>query len=263
MKLFAFVLMPFSGDFSDVYNFGIKQACESEDVYCERVDEQVFEETSLSRIYNQIQKADLIIADMTGRNANVFYEVGYAHALDKRVFLCTQDSNDIPFDLKHHAHIVYGKSIKTLKDELRKRIRWCVDNPNEPITKPDFQVEFFISRQPLRGRPKLHYMIHREISINHLHFILDIHNKGLSTLDSSDYNIGIVTTDRLPVSKNTLGVSTLPDGTRLHLLQNAGKLFPNGWASISVVLESDRWIHPGDKLKGTLKNTVFANSGLE
>jgi hypothetical protein len=65
---------------------------------------------------------------MTGRNANVFYEVGYSHALFKEVILLTQDSNDIPFDLKGHKHIVYNGSITTLKNQLSKRLSAMKDN---------------------------------------------------------------------------------------------------------------------------------------
>jgi hypothetical protein len=64
-KPFAFVLMPFSSDFDDTYILGIKAACTDAGYYCERVDEQIFEETMLERIYNQIAKADLIVADMS------------------------------------------------------------------------------------------------------------------------------------------------------------------------------------------------------
>lgn len=84
MKKFIFVLMPFNVDFNDIYNLGIKAACDSDKVYCERVDEQIYEGSMLDRIYNQIQHADYIIADMSSKNPNVFYEVGYAHALQKR-----------------------------------------------------------------------------------------------------------------------------------------------------------------------------------
>ena len=45
---------------------------------------------------------------MTGMNPNVFYEVGYAHALNKRVILLTETAEDIPFDLKHTPHVVYA-----------------------------------------------------------------------------------------------------------------------------------------------------------
>jgi nucleoside 2-deoxyribosyltransferase len=101
-KPFVFTLMPFNESFNDIWKLGIKETCEKADTYCERVDEQIFEERMLDRIYNQINKADIIVADMTGKNPNVFYEVGYAHALNKRVILIIKESDDIPFDLKHH-----------------------------------------------------------------------------------------------------------------------------------------------------------------
>src|SRR5215510_3429797 len=97
-KSFVFVLMPFHEDFRDIYELGIKQACIDAGAYCERVDEQIFHENILERVYNQIAKADIIVAEMTGKNANVFYETGYAHALNKRVILLTQNVEDIPFD---------------------------------------------------------------------------------------------------------------------------------------------------------------------
>lgn len=93
--------MPFDESFDDTYQLGIKASCEQTNAYCERVDEQIFQETILDRIYNQIARADLIIADMSGRNPNVFYEVGYAHALNKPTILITKSAADIPFDLKH------------------------------------------------------------------------------------------------------------------------------------------------------------------
>lgn len=125
-KPFVFVLMPFDDKFNDVYKFGIKGAAEDVGAYAERLDEQIFQEGMLDRIYNQISKADVIVADMTGRNPNVFYEVGYAHALGKITLLLTQNANDIPFDLKHLQHTVYSGSIDVLRKELTERLRWAI-----------------------------------------------------------------------------------------------------------------------------------------
>lgn len=125
-KAFIFVLMPFEHDFDDIYKFGIKGAADEVGAYAERLDEQIFTEGILDRIFNQISKADVIVADMTGRNPNVFYEVGYAHALGKIVLLLTKSSGDIPFDLKHRQHTVYGGSIDTLKSELVTKLQWAV-----------------------------------------------------------------------------------------------------------------------------------------
>ena len=72
-KPFAFVLMPFSSNFDDIYKIGIKEVASSLDILAERVDEQIYKEEILERIYRQIDIADIIIADMSGQNSNVFY----------------------------------------------------------------------------------------------------------------------------------------------------------------------------------------------
>ncbi|MFL6210129.1 MAG: nucleoside 2-deoxyribosyltransferase [Pyrinomonadaceae bacterium] len=126
-KPFVFVLMPFRSEFNDTYKFGIKGAAEEVGAYAERVDEQIFTEGILDRVYNQINKADVIVADMSGQNPNVFYEVGYAHALGKIVVLLTHNADDIPFDLKHRSHIIYSGSIEKLRSALAERLRWAIN----------------------------------------------------------------------------------------------------------------------------------------
>jgi len=130
-KPFVFVLMPFAAEFDDIYKLGINAACKEAGTHCERVDEQIYDSTVLEQVYNQIWKADIIVADMTRQNPNVFYEVGYAHALNKPVILLTQEAEDIPFDLKHYPHIVYKGRIGDLKDGLQKRVKHYVANPAE------------------------------------------------------------------------------------------------------------------------------------
>ena len=73
--------MPFNSEFNDIYQLGIVAACKEAGAYCERVDEQIFEGSILERIYMQIAKADIIIADMTGRTRTSSMRLGYAHAL--------------------------------------------------------------------------------------------------------------------------------------------------------------------------------------
>jgi hypothetical protein len=126
-KPFVFVLMPFKDDFDNIYKYGIKGTAEKVGAYAERVDEQNYIEGTLDRIFNQISKADVIVADMTGRNANVYYEVGYAHALGKIVLLLTQNANDIPFDLIHRPHTIYAASkIDKLEEDLTQKLIWAI-----------------------------------------------------------------------------------------------------------------------------------------
>jgi nucleoside 2-deoxyribosyltransferase len=123
--MFAFVLMPFDAAFDDIYKLGIKDTAEKLGIRAERVDEQIFhKENILERIYSQIDAADVVIADLTGRNPNVFYETGYAHAKGKLCLLLTSKADDIPFDLKHHRHLIYGDSIQNLRQALEKDLDW-------------------------------------------------------------------------------------------------------------------------------------------
>lgn len=137
-QVFAFVLMPFDKKFNDFYEFGIKETANSLDIIAERVDEQIFSENILERIYNQIDKADIIIADLSEKNPNVFYEVGYAHAKKKICLHLTQSVEDIPFDLKHHRHIVYNQSLSSLKTQLLENLNWAkqeVINSNQNLIR--------------------------------------------------------------------------------------------------------------------------------
>lgn len=168
-KLFAFVLMPFDGGFDDIYNFGVKQTAETLGIVAERVDEQIYKEGMLERIYNQIEAADIIIADMSGKNPNVFYEVGFAHAKEKFCILLTDDAEDIPFDLKHKRHIVYGGSIQTLRRELSRVLLWA---KSEIQNVKDKRIQVILKR--CAGfLEKTRYTATAEIE---LHF--DLHNES-------------------------------------------------------------------------------------
>jgi hypothetical protein len=144
-KPFVFVLMPIRDEFSDIYKFGIKGAAQDVGAYAERVDEQMFDEGILERIFNQISKADVIVADMTGRNPNVFYEVGYAHALNKVVLLLTQKADDIPFDLQQRSHIVYEGKIDKLRSTLTERLRWALEESNRRNIDQNDSYRFTLS----------------------------------------------------------------------------------------------------------------------
>jgi len=135
-NFFAFVLMPFDKSFDDVYKLGIKEAAKEVGIKAERLDDQIFDSNMLDKIYKEIEKADLIIADMSDRNANVFYEVGYADARKKLVLLLTSDAKDIPFDFLHRPHIIYNKSITNLKKELIERLKWAKGEITNRLKSP-------------------------------------------------------------------------------------------------------------------------------
>jgi nucleoside 2-deoxyribosyltransferase len=133
----AFVIMPFNEKYDDIYQIGIKETAKASDIKAYRLDEELFDEGMLDKIYKEINNCDFIIADLSDKNPNVFYELGYAHAIEKLCILITKEASNIPFDLKHKRHIVYGDSIVHLQEQLKKNIEWAkkeIDNSkNNPF----------------------------------------------------------------------------------------------------------------------------------
>jgi nucleoside 2-deoxyribosyltransferase len=92
--------MPFRPELHFFYLY-IQNYLKSEHgIECERGDAKVLTIPLLEKIKKQIADADMIIADMSGRNPNVFYELGLADALGKKVVLITQDVDNVPTDVR-------------------------------------------------------------------------------------------------------------------------------------------------------------------
>lgn len=104
-----FLLMPFNPDYTETYKT-VKDVCQEAGFRCLRGDEKTVSGEILPHILQEIVRARLVIADITGRNPNVFYELGIAHALGKPVLLISQTSQDIPFDISHVRVLTYRSS---------------------------------------------------------------------------------------------------------------------------------------------------------
>jgi hypothetical protein len=228
-KPFAFVLMPFGSEFDDAYKLGIKAAAQECDVIAERVDEQIYTESILERIYRQIRNADFIIADMTGKNPNVFYEVGYAHAQGKLCTLLTQSASDIPFDLMHHRHIVYGGSVSDLKQSLVKEIEW-MKMEVERLRKKVFDVEL---RSSLGHLNQTEYADRGEITL-----LFDVHNRGTRRSPEIDA-IYIYTSKGWTLTQDGENCpqtqsETDPSIIRHFVKSPISRLSPGAWAQVKI-----------------------------
>ncbi len=111
--LYVFVLMPFTrGWSSNVWDF-VNLACERlreqyEDLAWERADEMTDAGRITDQIISAIERADLVIADVTESNPNVMFELGYAAALGRPIILLNQAVEASPFDIKDWRQIVYS-----------------------------------------------------------------------------------------------------------------------------------------------------------
>lgn len=121
----CFVLMPFREDLRPVYDDHIKKVVEAESFAAVRADDIVGTGSITLDIWEKVNRARFLIADLTGKNPNVFYEVGLAHALGKDVILLTQTMDDVPFDLKGLRCLLYSftpRGMKALEEKLRMTI---------------------------------------------------------------------------------------------------------------------------------------------
>lgn len=129
----AFVLIPFNEPFNTIYEDHIKPSVESiQGLTCLRADDIYDNRPIIEDIWRCTNQARILIAELTGRNPNVFYETGIAHTVGKEVILITQSMDDVPFDLKHLRCIVYEytpKGIKTLEENLKNTVHNILARP--------------------------------------------------------------------------------------------------------------------------------------
>src|SRR4051794_27403968 len=96
----AFILMPFEEAFEAVYTGLLRPALEAAGYDVTRADSVIDQQNVLRDIVTGIDRADLLIADLTGLNPNVFNELGIAHGLGVPTILITQAIDEVPFDLR-------------------------------------------------------------------------------------------------------------------------------------------------------------------
>lgn len=150
----CFVLMPFKPEMKEVYSEVYVPVCKKNELKCWRVDEISRPGSITKDIIEGILDADIIIADLTGRNANVFYELGIAHSTGNKTIMTAQSREDVPFDIANYRVIFYNQSISGSKelfhkmDEAIKELVTALDRTSNPLQ------EVVAARGGIRGRGK-------------------------------------------------------------------------------------------------------------
>jgi hypothetical protein len=103
----VFVLMPFKAKLAAVYTDHIKPMGAELGLTIQRADDSVWPGPFMDKVWDGICAAKLIVADCTEKRANVFYEIGLAHTVGKKVVLLTRSKKDIPSDIEHHDFVLY------------------------------------------------------------------------------------------------------------------------------------------------------------
>ncbi len=97
----------------------------------------------MDQVWQGINSAKVLVAELTTRNPNVFYELGLAHAMKKPVVLVSARKEDVPFDLQHIRVIYYDMSDpfwgNKLIEKVAKNILSAIQNPEEAVFKSAIQ----------------------------------------------------------------------------------------------------------------------------
>ena len=121
----AFVVMQFTSPYNEVYSEVIKTVCAEEHINVTRIDEESGPGIIIQDINRAIREAKVVIADVSPVNANVFYEVGFAHALNKPTILLAEKGTKLPFDVSPFRTLFYENSIlgkRIFEEGLRKHL---------------------------------------------------------------------------------------------------------------------------------------------
>lgn len=125
VKPTAFIVMQFSKPYNELYAEVIKPVCESFGVTAVRGDEEFGPGIIVADIARQIAESKVIVAEITPTNPNVYYEVGYAHALNKPTILIAERETKLPFDVSPFRILFYENTIegkRRIEEGFRKHL---------------------------------------------------------------------------------------------------------------------------------------------
>jgi hypothetical protein len=141
----CFVMMPFAEPIGGYYKKIYEPAIEKAGLKPVRADNEIFGTGKImDQVWSGINSAKVLVAELTTRNPNVFYELGIAHALRKPVVLVSSNDKDVPFDL-HHIRVIYYDvtdpfwGVKLL-DKVAENVVSALKNPEEAIFRAESLV---------------------------------------------------------------------------------------------------------------------------
>ena len=121
----CFVIMPISdvdgyekGHFGRVYEYLIKPACEAAGYKVDRADDTSKTNMRIVDILQKAVKYDMAICDISSRNANVFYELGFRQAFNMKTVLIKDKKTVMPFDISSIRTLSYSETLRI--DQVEK-----------------------------------------------------------------------------------------------------------------------------------------------
>lgn len=257
----AFVIMPFDDSIANVvYEHCTKPICNEFDLEVERADEIFTPNPILDDIISAIDRASVIIADISGKKPNVFYELGMSHILKrKQTIVITQDKfKGLPFDISHFRIIQYKNTIPG-KTAYEKQLRETLKNillDYKLIYRSDFETLInFISTGEYMV---LYQFMALAKSPKPLHRDEKLHVEGHNTEnDSCGGSISLSSAEKISIPLIQAGLATISGD--LIILTDKGKAFvevleENGYVCdfVNGTILSDDYIPLSERMKSNM-----------
>jgi tetratricopeptide (TPR) repeat protein len=140
----CFVIIPFAVEFKNQWELAVMPAIQDAGLVPVRGDDSSLAAgVIMSDVTRLIYQSDLVIADLTGRNPNVMYELGLAHAAQKPVVMIAQHDTDVPFDLSHVRYLQYDvRDLSQLRRALTERAKATLATPPKRLARffPELEI---------------------------------------------------------------------------------------------------------------------------
>ena len=141
---YCFVLIPFAQEFRAIYHNAILPAAMAAGFTCHKADAPYAPSAIVRDIVERIFEDDVIIADITGSNPNVYYELGIAHTVgNKTIIICEETGGNLPFDLAAYRIIFYRKPVDGVWNQVQEEIEVALREFPHWSAKPTNPVQDF------------------------------------------------------------------------------------------------------------------------
>jgi hypothetical protein len=180
----AFAIMPFKKDFEEIYG-EICQVCINLKIDCKRTDEIYSSKSIVEIILERIAKSEIIIADLSEKNSNVYYELGVAHSLrdEDAVILITNDMENCPFDINHRNILSYdNRNLMKFRSDLKRRIIFS----RSISRKKEFFKSYLLNNGIKKGEIEIFIDVSEKLSQAKLELIYDLINSNQREFSEPD-----------------------------------------------------------------------------
>ncbi|MBN2156490.1 MAG: hypothetical protein JW776_10640 [Candidatus Lokiarchaeota archaeon] len=218
----CFVIMPFAGWFNDYYSSIYCPAIEAASMTPFRADNLYRPSTIVNDIWLYTQKAKIILADLSGKNPNVFYELGLAHGLAKPAILITNSMEDVPFDLRALRVLLYDKNEPRwgdiLQDQITRVINEVKESPLEAVLPTFLSVDSESNQNTISPNDKILLELRNDI---------DLLRSELGRKRSIRYNSSQITESEAEIFIDDMKSNNVPENIIAERLFNLG--VPSNW----------------------------------